>query len=254
MPYTDFPLTFDHKTGKVTITHGFSCVEFLRWCTRQAHSRGRPTMGNSGPGYFLPFMAPYLDMGGAGEHYKAESNFAGLKEVRAQMHQKPLSYLKNKELKDPAKAESVMNRLLLYACYPGSESVAQMKAQRHLYRGYIPLYNALGAAGWEPVPYARVEKAENAWCERFGNHRRGFFFAVRNHAAEARDLSLRIDLKALGIEKAAFASITGCEIKKAEGGRVSLAVPAKWTAVVAVNRPDAKALAEAHQRRLKEKK
>ena len=29
-------------------------------------------MGNASPGYFLPFVAPYLDMGGAGENYEYE--------------------------------------------------------------------------------------------------------------------------------------------------------------------------------------
>jgi hypothetical protein len=248
MPYVDFPLTFDHKTGKVTITHGFSSIEFLRYCTEQAYDDGRPTMGNAGPGYFLPFVAPYLDMGGAGENYDDEADFAGLKEVRALMFQKPLSYLNNQELADPAKAESAMDRLLLYACYPGAANVNSMVQERALYRAYIPIYNALGAAGWEPVPYGRVSPTD-AWCERFGNARHGYFFAVRN-PGPARELTLTLDLKALGIEKAAFAAITGCQIKSSDAASVRLTVPAQWTAVVGVNRADADALASAHRREI----
>ncbi len=245
MPYVDFPLTFDHKTGKVTITHGFSALEFLRWCTTQARNDGRPTMGNASPGYFLAFVAPWLDMGGANENYEYEEDFAGLKEERALLHQKPLSYLNNAELADPHKAEAVMDRLLLYACYPGAAGVNQMVAQRLLYRAYIPLYNALGAAGWEPVPYARLAPSE-MWCERFGNARRGFFFAIRNPGV-AREATLQLDLRALGIEKAAFVAITGCDIKGSDAKSVRLAIPARWTAVVAVNRADAEALAAAHR-------
>jgi hypothetical protein len=248
MPYVDVPLTFDHKTGKVTITHGFSAIKFLRWCTTQARNEGRPTMGNASPGYFLAFVAPWLDIGGANENYEVEEDFAGLKEERALMHQKPLSYLNNAELADPTKAEAVMNRLLLYACYPGAKSVKQMKAQRALYRAYIPLYNALGAAGWEPVPYARVSLPD-AWCERFGSAYRGYFFAVRN-PGEAREMTLTLDLKALGIGKAAFVAVTGCEIRSTDATSVRLAVPARWTAVVAINRADAGSLAAAHQREL----
>jgi hypothetical protein len=248
MPYVDCPLTFDHKTGQVTITHGFSAIKFLRWCTAQAHNDGRPTMGNASPGYFLPFVAPYLDMGGAGENYEDEPGFAGLKEVRALMYQKPLSYLNNAELADPAKAEAAMDRLLLYACYPGAASVAQMKAQRALYRAYIPIYNALGAAGWEPVPYARVSPPD-AWCERFGSARHGCFFALRNPGA-ARDLTLTLDREALGIARPSFLAITGCQIRRAGGTRVRLTVPARWTAVIAVNRPEAQGLAVAHRREL----
>ncbi|HZO89433.1 MAG TPA: hypothetical protein VFB38_13970 [Chthonomonadaceae bacterium] len=246
MPYVDFPLTFDHKTGRVTITHGFSAIEFLRWCTTQAHNDGRPTMGNASPGYFLPFVAPYLDMGGANENYEYEADFAGLKEERALMYQKPLSYLNNRELADPARAEAVLDRLLLYACYPGADSVQQMVAQRALYRAYIPLYNALGAAGWEPVPYARVSPPD-AWCERFGNAKRGYFFALRN-PGKARELTLTLDRKALGIERAAFQAVAGCQIQSAGADSVRLAVPAQWTAIIAVNRPDAGALAALHRR------
>lgn len=253
MPYVDFPLTFDHTTGKVTITHGFSAIEFLRWCTTQAHDEGRPTMGNASAGNFLPFVAPYLDMGGANEDYYYQADFADLKEERALMFQKPLSYLNNADLEDPAKAESVMDRLLLYACYPGVSSVRQdstelIRSQRALYRAYIPIYNALGAAGWEPIPYARLSQPD-AWCERFGSPRRGYFFALRNPGAAA-DLTLTLDLKALGIEKAEFAAITGCRIERSDAHSVQLAVPAQWTAVVSVNRPDAAALAAAHQKEL----
>jgi hypothetical protein len=249
MPYVDYPLTFDHKTGRVTITHGFSAIEFLKWCTEQAHQDGRPTMGNAQPGYFLEFVAPYLDMGGALENYEYEPDYSGLKEIRALMHQKPLSYLNNAELATPAKAEAVFDRLLLYACYPGAASVAQMKAQRSLYRAYIPLYNALGKAGWEPVPYARTSPPDT-WCERFGDAQQGYFFAIRN-PGDAREVRLRFNPKALHVTDPLFTPVTGCTIEGADATSVRLNVPAQWTAVVALNRPDAADLAEAHRRELK---
>jgi len=249
MPYVDVPLTFDHKTGKVAITHGFSAIKFLRWCTDQVHQQGRPTMGNAGPGYFLEFVAPYLDMGGAGENYEYEANFDGLKQVRALMEDKPLSYLNNKDLADPAKAESAMDSLLLYACYPGAADVDQMVKERHLYRAYIPIYNALGAAGWKPIPWAHVN-SDDAWCERFGGGDGGCFFTIRNPGA-ARTLTLTMDAGALGIKKPEFAAVAGCKILSAEGDTVHLSIPAQWTAVVAVDRPDAGTLAA---RRLQELK
>jgi hypothetical protein len=187
-------------------------------------------------------------MGGADENYEAEADFAGLKEERALLYQKPLSYLNNRDFADPAKAESVMDALLLYACYPGAASVAQMKAQRALYRAYIPIYNALGAAGWEPLPYARVS-APDAWCERFGNTHRSLFFAVRNPGA-AREITLTLDRKALGLQKTVFTAVTGCRIQSADAVSVRLGIPARWTAIIAVNRPDATGLAARHQQEI----
>ncbi|MCW3099552.1 MAG: hypothetical protein JWL77_5170, partial [Chthonomonadaceae bacterium] len=248
MPYEDFPLTFDHKTGQVSMTHGFSAIEFLRWCTPQARNDGRPTMGNASPGDFLPFVAPYLDMGGAGENYEAEPDFAGLKEVRALMYQKPLSYLNNPDLDDPKKAEATMDSLLLYACYPGAANIAQMVRQRALYRAYIPLYNALGAAGWEPIPYAHLSESD-AWCERFGTAQHGYFFAIRN-PGKAREITLTLDLKALSITKADFQAVAGCTVVHSDAQSVRLSLPAQWTAVLAVNRAEAGALAADHRREL----
>jgi len=250
MPYVDVPLTFDHKTGKVTITHGFSAIKYLRYCTAQAHQDGRPTMGNSNAGQFLAFVAPWLDMGGAGENFEYQADFADLREMRAMMHQKPLSYLNNTLLKDPAKAESIMDALLLYAVYPGATNVDQMIAERHLYRAYIPIYNALGEAGWEVVPHATVTRATDAkgampWCERFGNRQAGYFFTLRN-PGEAGEMVLSLDRAKLGIENCAFAAICGCEVKSADAGRVVVSVPAQWTGVIAVNRGNAEKLAQRH--------
>ena len=160
------------------------------------------------------------------------------------MDRKPLSYLNNAELADPSKADAVMDRLLLYDCYPGAASVAQMKLQRSLYKAYIPLYNALGSAGWCAIPYARVAPAD-AWCERYGDSQHGYFFAVRN-PGPARLLKLSLDLKALGIRSAAFTAITGCKLESRTPSSVRLTIPKEWTAVVAVNRPEAEALAAAH--------
>lgn len=259
MPYVDVPLTFDHKSGKVSITHGFSAIEFLRACTEQARNFGRPTMGNASPGDFLPFVAPWLDMAGAEENYKHEEDFAGLKEVRAMMFQKPVSYLNNAELSDPAKVESALDRMLIYACFPGSNrDVNQLKSQRHLYRAYIPIYQAIGKAGWQPIPQAKVlpiaaareSKPLAPWCERFGDAKHGYFFAIRNPEDQPAELALKLDLKALGIDRATFTAINGCQLKHAAADNAVVTVPAKWTAVIAVNHPEAAALAERHQKEL----
>lgn len=252
MPTVDVPLTFDHKTGKVTITHGFSAIKYLRYCTEQAHGEGRVTMGNSDAGPFLEFIAPWLDMGGAGENYEYRADCADLREMRAMMGRKALSFLNNREMKDPAKAETAIDSLLLYACYPGAASVEQLIAQRDLYRAYIPIYNALGDAGWNPVPYARASFEDKspgpaAWCERFGDRATGYFFTIRN-PGPATDLELHFDLKALGIGEPRITPVCGCQIKTAAADQVLFSMPANWTAVIALDRPDAPALAAAHDR------
>jgi hypothetical protein len=84
---------------------------------------------------------------------------------------------------------------------------------------------------------------------RFGGGRRGCFFAVRN-PGPARDLTLTLDRRSLALGHVDFTAITGCQLRRAGANSVRLAVPARWTAVIAVNRPEARALAVAHEREL----
>jgi len=144
-----------------------------------------------------------------------------------------------------------MDALLLYDCYPGAQSVAQMKSQRALYRAYIPIYNALGKAGWEPIPYARLSQPD-MWCERFGGGQDGCYFAIRNPGA-AREVVMKIDRKALGLTSNGFESITGCTVKSVDSNSVKLSLPATWTGVVSVGRADSTGLASAHRRELTQK-
>ena len=258
MPTVDVPLTFDHKTGRVTITHGFSTIKYLRYSTMQAHQEGRPTMGNTWAGDFLPFVAPWLDMGGAGENYQYQADFSDLKEIRAMMGAKPLSYLNNADFDDPAKAEAAMDRLLLYAAYPGAAqydddgcpTASVSSLHSNLQR---PRRRRLGGDPLCSRHHGRCRGAK-PWCERFGHGLGGYFFAIRN-PGEAAELTLTLsasELRALRLESTKFVAVTACQIKSVAVDHVVLAVPAQWTAVVAVNRDDANKLAENSRKEVEE--
>jgi hypothetical protein len=63
---------------------------------------------------------------------------------------------------------------------------------------------------------------------------------------EVNDLWIRARIESRG----EYLAVTGCQIKSAAADHVVLAVPAQWTAVVAINRDDAKALAEINHREM----
>ena len=161
------------------------------------------------------------------------------------MHQKPLSYLNNAELADPAKAEAVMDRLLLYACYPGAASVPQMNAQRSLYRAYIPLYNALGAPAGSRS-HTRASSPPDAWCERFGTAPRLFLRHPQSRRRPRSDPPPGHE-SSRNLRKRHFRRSPAAKSKVLNAASVHLAIPARWTAVVAVNRADAGALAETNR-------
>ncbi|HSU69521.1 MAG TPA: hypothetical protein VLJ39_21725, partial [Tepidisphaeraceae bacterium] len=60
----------------------------------------------------------------------------------------------------------------------------------------------------------------------------------------AGDVTLSLDLPRLGITKASFTAVCGCQIKSSSAGQLVLLMPAEWTGVIAVNRDAAAALAK----------
>jgi len=177
-PYADFPLVFDHETGQVALLHGLSCLEFLGYLSDKVHQEGQLTMSNSGPGLFINFAAPYLDMLGAGEGYRRRDH-TGLWLLRTVAHTKPLSFLNNPEI-----TEEDFHHSLTLAVYPGGpRGVENWDGLRPLYRKYIPLLNRLDRAGWQPVPCARAEP-EGLFVERFGPEESGTVLLVVHNMTE----------------------------------------------------------------------
>jgi len=171
-PYADHPLVFDHRTGRAALLHGLSCLEFLRYLSERVHREGRLTMANSGPGLFINFAAPYLDMMGTGENYRP-GDHKGLWLMRTVAYHKPLSYLKN-----PRPTEEDLEHCLAFAVFPGGpRSKEEWERLRPLYRRYMPVLERLDQAGWEPVPAAEVEP-EALTVERFGPEKSGAVLLV----------------------------------------------------------------------------
>ena len=171
-PHADFPLAFDHETGRVALLHGLSCIEFLRYLTERTHGEGKVTMANSGPDLFINFCAPYRDMLGAGEGF-ARGDYEGRWLLRSVAHTKPLTYLN-----DPEVTEQDFQECLPFAVYPGGpQNVQDWERLRPLYRKYIPLLDRLDQAGWEPVPGA-VSDNDGLLVERFGPEKSGTLLLV----------------------------------------------------------------------------
>jgi len=183
----DFPLVFDHKTGEVALLHGLSCIEFLKYLSGVVHQENKVTMANSGPGIFINFAAPYLDMMGVGEGY-ARGDYDGRWLIRSVAGTKPLSYLKN-----PGIAEQDFHECLPFAVYPGGPSTkGEWGPLRPLYRKYVPLLDRLDQAGWHPVPGAVVEGGD-VFVERFGPEPSGaVLFVAHNMGDDSYQGKLRL--------------------------------------------------------------
>jgi hypothetical protein len=152
------PAVFDHQTRRVALYHGFSCVEFMRECSKKMAGEGRVTMANTGPGFDLFYVAPYLSMMGAGENYDGAGGLGPLRQLRLAVGPKPLSYLYTSNLD-----EKIFEKCLLYAIFPGGFKIDK----RALFKKYVPALQALGAAGWQPIPHAQSDRP-GVVIERYG--------------------------------------------------------------------------------------
>jgi hypothetical protein len=186
----NLPPGFDHQTRRPALHHGFSCLEFMRECSKKMFDEGRVTMANTGPSFDTFYVAPHLSMLGAGEAFDAPGgDLTPLRRLRLAVGSKPLSYLYTNNLD-----ERIFEQCLLYAVFPGGFK----PEKRALFKKYVPALKALGAAGWQPIPYVRADR-EGVDVERFGA---GEALHLAVHSLEkggpSGTVTLTVDADALG--------------------------------------------------------
>jgi hypothetical protein len=213
--YTDYPLTFSANVAKPAIWNFVSEFEMMKKVADEMHMQGKLAMGN-GHGW-NPFAASNLDLFGAelSWYYSGDHNAKALDFKRAISYQKPIVFLLNEGLNDPAFTEApfkgyevYFEKLLAYGFFPSFFSVdasndpywqdkKKIENGRPFFKKYIPLIRKIAAAGWQPVTYATCN-SENIRIERFG-HKGNLYFTVRNNGAIDMKCSVDLQLKELGV-------------------------------------------------------
>ena len=163
--------------GTICMWPPYSNVEFAKLAHEQMTREGRVVMANSNGNYELFMMAPFLDMIGAGEDYWSCTHRDEV--VRAIAGKKPSSFLFG------AQTDEAMKECLLFGIYPGMGSGENYESYRPLYRKYMPIFNAIDAAGWEPVTAARASDP-SLYLERFGPDAGGALYLVLRSPLSSR--------------------------------------------------------------------
>jgi hypothetical protein len=183
-PYADHPLVYLEDDTRLMLMPGMEWIEFCRKLADDLRPRGKLIMANMFPPAHT-FFAPYLDMMGAGEG-STERFVATYPYQRVMAYHKPLSILDYDLMKPDVpmeKKEWAMLAGFPYAVFPGTASFTDAKVydtMRPLYKRLMPLFTELATAGWEPIPYARIEPA-NLLLERYGPRANGpTYLALRN--------------------------------------------------------------------------
>lgn len=182
----DLPLIPSFRAGAPAQLGQFTHQELFALVARLMRERGKYVLANTFPSNHL-FTAHLLDVMGAGEGADLEA-FHTVRQLgfcRALAYHKPLSHM-NYAYFDPKvpieQKERAMQRNLLYGVWPGSGNVPepqQIEPLRPLYKRYMPLFRALGQAGWEPIPCATVAP-EPLVVERYGPTSGPLFLVVHN--------------------------------------------------------------------------
>jgi hypothetical protein len=212
------PLVFDGE-GRVGQYAMFTMVEFAKDIAERMWPGGNMTFANGTPHAF-PWGAAWLDVMGTeaawasswgtfGEYVpESASDF---NYWRALCYQRPYVMLLNTryDLWKPEWVELYMKRCVAWGVFPSFfshnasedpywQNPALYNAHRPLFRKYIPIVQALGAAGWEPVTYARSDNPK-VYVERFGRKAGSLYLTVHNDSEQAERVSVALDLAEVGV-------------------------------------------------------
>jgi len=212
---SDLPLTFSPASGDPVVLSGMAHAEFLTWLRGYLHERGKLLMFNLHP-HATRLYGHLADVTGC-ELVGFQDDVQAMQQ-RVYAYHRPVSNLMQwrsaVQVRVPAMTAEEMRRhfdnQLLYGFWPGISTAgggtepgyANMQRyfltpelferDRELFRQYLPIFDALNAAGWEPVPHARAEP-DSVRAERYGGPGGDAYLAVHNPSDHPVTGTLRLE-------------------------------------------------------------
>jgi Carbohydrate binding domain len=202
--YSDFPLTFSWKTGRVMLFDGFSMAEFCGSFRSYVHDRGLVLMGNLTSGVYSWFGRNFDILGGETRGAEAINSAHIRRLLGAGQPRNNLYVTATSAAPGAADVLAYLRQALLLGYFPGFNGAywstpAAYERDRSLFRRYIPLIRTVVAAGWEPVNGATVTDPA-IMIERFDG-RRGevFYLTAQNTGPTAKTVTVSLDADTLAI-------------------------------------------------------
>ncbi len=212
---SDLPLAFSPANGNPVVLSGMAHAEFLMWLRDYLHERGKLLMFNLHP-HATRLYGHLADVTGC-ELLGFQDDTQAMQQ-RIYAYHRPVSNLMQWRsavlVRVPAMTPEEMRRhfdnQLLYGFWPGISTAGGgtepgyanmqryfrtpelLERDRELFRRYIPVFDALNEAGWEPVPHARAEP-DAVRIERYGRPGGPLYLAVHNPADDPVAATLRLE-------------------------------------------------------------
>jgi len=173
--------------GLVTMYGPLSNVKLLKRSYEQMHDEGRVVYADMNPAFENALAAPFLDTWGV-QAAVSQVPVTDQALMRSLAGPKPLSFLyghyDTSGNGHPA-TEAEIKAALPFAIYPGaghpdystSDSATEYENLRSVYQQYMPVFDALDAAGWHPITAAHPADATQI-LERFGPDASGAIYYV----------------------------------------------------------------------------
>jgi len=215
----------------------FYTIEFAREAARRMWKQGKMTFANAMP-YDFPWAAAWLDVMGTESDWGPGGAYTPnpdslMNYRRALCCQRPYLLLLNTAYDrfKPEWVERYMKRCAAYGFFPSmfSHNAADDRywerpdlynRDRPLFKKYIPVIEALGAAGWEPITYVRSGNPR-VFIERFGRPGGPLYLTVFNGSDQPQQARISIDLSRLKPRASAFSLeeiLSGERLAAAVGG------------------------------------
>ena len=178
----------NYGDGLVTMWAPMSNVEWARYVYSQMRKEGRIVMGNMGPSYEMFMMVPFLDMWGI-ETLPENVAITDMAMERATAGPKPISFGHGyNDSNGNARMAGTTQLLeeLPYDIYPGmgdpdvtqSWMATDITNLRPTYQLYMPIFDALDHADWNPITAAVASDTANEMLERYGPDSTGAIYLV----------------------------------------------------------------------------
>ena len=217
----EVPLTFDPETKRPVLLQIFSTWQFSKWVADDVHARGGVMHGNGGACW--PYFPALLDI--TGQETGGILPDETMARARTLLRNKPYSPLMNTRFDKmgPEQVVDYFNKSLLYGIFPSFFNGTYMKdgkwvsvhyftdpkfyeRDRPLFKKYIPVVQALNAAGWEPLTEARSDNAK-VYVERYGKAPGAIYLTIYNDSQEVQKATVAVDAAALGLGPSAKKTI-----------------------------------------------
>ncbi len=199
------PLGFDREARPAQLMI-FNTWKFARDIAAQMHREGKLMFANAVL-WNYSFPAPLLDVLGTEVNWLPRGEYlpdsdAVMNFRRALCYQKPYCLLMNTDYEQftSERVEHYFQRCLFYGVWPGffdqdaaskdpywTSAKRWYDRDRALFKKYIPLFQRLTAAGWQPITAVACSNPQ-LWLERFGSSGQGTsYLTVFNNTSQLQD-------------------------------------------------------------------